>query len=89
MNICTNWKAYKNKEEFTGKYKAYTVLFSAVRTDELITAVKETFDSNEGQSYAKIAADMRGHRWKICWTVKKDIGYSSYRKSHCMLIQKA
>ncbi|CAE1168868.1 unnamed protein product [Acanthosepion pharaonis] len=58
-------------------------------TDELVAAVKETIDNDGSQSYAKIAADMGCHKSTICLTIKKDIGYSSYRKSHRMLITNA
>ncbi|CAE1312828.1 unnamed protein product [Acanthosepion pharaonis] len=58
-------------------------------TDEFVTAVKKTVENDGSQSYAKITADMGCHKSTICRTIKKDIDYSSYRKSHCMLITNA
>ncbi|CAE1330505.1 unnamed protein product [Acanthosepion pharaonis] len=56
---------------------------------EFVAAVKETVDNDGSQRDAKIAADMGCHKSTICRTIKKDIGYSSYCKSHCMLITNA
>ncbi|CAE1303339.1 unnamed protein product [Acanthosepion pharaonis] len=89
MNIWRKWKAYENKDEFAVKRKAHNVRSSAVRTDEFVAAVKETVDNDGSQSYAKIAADMGCHKSTICRTIKKHIGYSSYRNSHRMPITNA
>ncbi|CAE1276699.1 unnamed protein product [Acanthosepion pharaonis] len=89
MGIWRKWTACENKDEFTAKRKAHNVCSSAVRTDEFVAAVKETVDNDGSQSYAKIAAVMGCHKLAIYRTIKKDIGYSSYRKSHRILITNA
>ncbi|CAE1275422.1 unnamed protein product [Acanthosepion pharaonis] len=86
MDIWRKWKAFENKDAFTVKQKAHNVRSSAVRTDEFVAAVMETVDNDGSQSYSKIDADMGCHKSMICRTIKKDIGYSSYCKSHRMLI---
>ncbi|CAE1332163.1 unnamed protein product [Acanthosepion pharaonis] len=58
-------------------------------TDEFVAAGKEIVDNERRQSYAKITADMRCHKSMISRTIKKDIGYSSYRRSQRMLITNA
>ncbi|CAE1302692.1 unnamed protein product [Acanthosepion pharaonis] len=85
IDIWRKWKACENKDEFTVKRKAHNVRSSTVRT----AAVKETVDNDGSQSYAKVTADMGCHKSTICRTIKKDIGYSSYRKYHRMLITNA
>ncbi|CAE1303105.1 unnamed protein product [Acanthosepion pharaonis] len=83
------WTACENKDEFTAKQKAHNVDFSAVRTDEFDVAVKETVNNDGSQSYIKITTDMDCHMLTICQTIKKDISYSSYCKSHHKLITNA
>lgn len=89
MDMWRKWKSCDNKDEFTAERQAHKRRSSAVRTDEFVNAVKDTVDNDGGQSYAKIAADMGCHKSTVCRTVKQDIGYSSYRKSHRMLLTEA
>ncbi|CAE1156130.1 unnamed protein product [Acanthosepion pharaonis] len=89
MDIWRKWKAFENKDEFTAKRKTHNVCSSTGRTDEFVAAVKETVDNDGSQSYAKIAADMGRHKSTICQTIKRVIGYSSYRKSQPLLITNA
>ncbi|CAE1244636.1 unnamed protein product [Acanthosepion pharaonis] len=86
IDIWRKWKACANKDEFTAKRKAHNVRSSAVKTDKFVASVKETVDNDGSQSYTKITSDMGCHKSTICRTIKKHIGYSFYRKSHCMLI---
>lgn len=70
MYIWRRWKASGNKEEFTAKQKAHAVPSSAMRIRELLSAMKDTFNSNGGQRYAKIASDKGCQKSTICQTIK-------------------
>lgn len=78
--------AYENEEKFTAEPKGRIVRSSALETDAFVAPTKGDVDSDGGQSYDKIAADMACHTSTICRTIKQDLSYSFHWKSHHMLI---
>ncbi|QQP35990.1 Uncharacterized protein FKW44_020953, partial [Caligus rogercresseyi] len=57
----------------------------ATRTDEFVAEVKRKVNEDGNKSYAKLAAEMECSKQTIANTIKKDLGYSSYKKRHRMI----
>ncbi|QQP54022.1 Uncharacterized protein FKW44_006706 [Caligus rogercresseyi] len=58
----------------------------ATRTDEFVTEVKRKVNEDGNKSYAKLAAEMGCSKQTIANTINKDLGYSSYKKRHRMIL---
>lgn len=71
MYTWRKWKTRKNREEFNAERKVHAVGPSAVRSEKLFAAVKETADSEGGQSYSIIAADIGCHNSTIFRTINQ------------------
>ncbi|QQP35048.1 Hypothetical protein FKW44_023163 [Caligus rogercresseyi] len=58
----------------------------ATRTDEFVADVKRKVNEDGNKSYAKLAAEMGCSKQTIANTINKDLGYSSYKKRHRMIL---
>ncbi|QQP37032.1 Uncharacterized protein FKW44_022323, partial [Caligus rogercresseyi] len=55
-------------------------------TDEFVAEVKRKVKEDGNKSYTKMAAEMGCSKQTIANTINKDLGYSSYKKSHRMIL---
>ncbi|QQP40359.1 Transposable element tcb1 transposase [Caligus rogercresseyi] len=58
----------------------------AIRTDEFVAEVKRKVNEDGNKSYAKLVAEMGCSKQTIANTINKDMGYSSYKKRHRMIL---
>ncbi|QQP38207.1 Uncharacterized protein FKW44_018720, partial [Caligus rogercresseyi] len=58
----------------------------ATRTDKFVAEVKRKVNEDGNKSYAKLAAEMGCSKQTIANTINKDLGYSSYKKRHRMIL---
>ncbi|QQP36570.1 Uncharacterized protein FKW44_021714 [Caligus rogercresseyi] len=56
------------------------------QTDEFVAEVKRKVNEDGNKSYAKLAAEMGCSKQIIANTINKDLGYSSYKKRHRMIL---
>ncbi|QQP38956.1 Uncharacterized protein FKW44_019682 [Caligus rogercresseyi] len=56
------------------------------QTDEFVAQVKRKVNEDGNKSYAKLAAEMACSKQTIANTINKDLGYSSYKKRHRMIL---
>ncbi|QQP41885.1 Uncharacterized protein FKW44_016382, partial [Caligus rogercresseyi] len=58
----------------------------ATRTDEFVAEAKRKVKEDGNKSYPKLAAEIGCSKQTIANTINKDLGYSSYKKRHRMIL---
>ncbi|QQP55044.1 Hypothetical protein FKW44_008084, partial [Caligus rogercresseyi] len=62
------------------------IMLIAKTTDEFVAEVKRKVNEDGNKSYAKLAAEMGCSKQTIANTINKNLGYSSYKKRHRMIL---
>ncbi|QQP39489.1 Uncharacterized protein FKW44_020383, partial [Caligus rogercresseyi] len=73
--VYDQWKAWNSFKKNDAHRKKRSRSLGATRTDEFVA-----------ESYAKLAAEMGCSKQTIANTINKDLGYSSYKKGHRMIL---
>ena len=94
--VYDQWKAWNsfiendgNADNITARRKKRSRSLGATRTDEFVAEVKRKVDEDGNKSYAKLAAEMGCSKQTIANTINKDLGYTSYKKRHRMILTEA
>ncbi|QQP54050.1 Uncharacterized protein FKW44_006741, partial [Caligus rogercresseyi] len=77
--VYDQWKAWNSFKKNDAHRKKRSRSLGATRTDEFVNE-----DGNK--SYTKLAAEMGCSKQTIANTINKDLGYSSYKKRHRMIL---
>ncbi|QQP49601.1 Uncharacterized protein FKW44_010327 [Caligus rogercresseyi] len=80
------WKAWNSFKKNGAHRKKRFRSLGATRTDEFVAEVKRKVNEDGNKSYAKLAAEMGCSKQTIANTINKDLGYSSYKKRHRMIL---
>ncbi|QQP39304.1 Uncharacterized protein FKW44_020143 [Caligus rogercresseyi] len=80
---CKAWNSFKKND---AHHKKRSCSLWATRTDAFVTKVERKVNEDGNKSYAKLAAEMGCSKQTIANTINKDLGYSSYKKRHMMIL---
>ncbi|QQP41121.1 Uncharacterized protein FKW44_015390 [Caligus rogercresseyi] len=86
LTVYDQWKAWNYFKKNDAHRKKRSRSLGATRTDEFVTEVKRKVNEDGNKSYAKLAAEMGCSKQTIANTINKDLGYSSYKKRHRMIL---
>ncbi|QQP53851.1 Uncharacterized protein FKW44_006479 [Caligus rogercresseyi] len=84
--VYDQWKAWNSFKKNDAHRKKRSRSLGATRTDEFVAEVKRKVNENGNKSYAKLTAEMGCSKQTIANTINKDLGYSSYKKRHRMIL---
>ncbi|QQP51224.1 Uncharacterized protein FKW44_012506 [Caligus rogercresseyi] len=84
--VYDQWKAWNSFKKNDAHRKKRSRSLGATRTDEFVAEVKRKVNEDGNKSYAKLAAEMGCSKQTIANTINKDLGYSSYKKRHRMIL---
>ncbi|QQP54953.1 Transposable element tcb2 transposase, partial [Caligus rogercresseyi] len=84
--IYDQWKAWNSFKTNDAHRKKRSRSLRATRTDEFVTEVKRKVNEDGNKSYAKLATEMGCSKQTIANTINKDLGDSSYKKRHRMIL---
>ncbi|QQP38682.1 Uncharacterized protein FKW44_019330, partial [Caligus rogercresseyi] len=84
--VYDQWKAWNSFIKNDAHRKKRSRSLGATRTDEFVAKVKRKVNEDGNKSYAKLAAEMGCSKQTIANTINKDLGYSSYKKRHWMIL---
>ncbi|QQP37031.1 Transposable element tcb2 transposase [Caligus rogercresseyi] len=82
--IYDQWKAWNSFKKNDAHRKKRSRSLGATRTDEFVAEVKRKVNEDGNKSYAKLT--MGCSKLTIANTINKDLGYSSYKKRHRMIL---
>ncbi|QQP35027.1 Uncharacterized protein FKW44_023129, partial [Caligus rogercresseyi] len=77
------WNSFKKNDAHRKKRSRS---LGSTRTDEFVTEVKRKLNEDGNKSYTKLAAEIGCSKQTITNTINKDLGYSSYKKRHRMIL---
>ncbi|QQP58220.1 Uncharacterized protein FKW44_003464, partial [Caligus rogercresseyi] len=84
--VYDQWKAWNSFKKNDAHRKKRSRSLGATRTDKFVAEVKRKVNEDGNKSYAKLAAEMGCSKQIIANTINKDLGYSSYKKRHRMIL---
>ncbi|QQP54860.1 Uncharacterized protein FKW44_007833 [Caligus rogercresseyi] len=84
--VYDQWKAWNSFKKNVAHRKKRSWSLGATRTDEFVAEVKRKVNEDGNKSYAKLAAEMGCFKQTLANTINKDLGYSSYKKRHRMIL---
>ncbi|QQP56677.1 Uncharacterized protein FKW44_001422 [Caligus rogercresseyi] len=84
--VYDQWKAWNSFKKNDAHCKKRFRSLGATRTDEFVAEVKRKVNEDGNKSYAKLAAEIGCSKQTIANIINKDLGYSSYKKRHRMIL---
>ncbi|QQP36116.1 Transposable element tcb2 transposase [Caligus rogercresseyi] len=84
--VYDQWKAWNSFKKNDAYRKKRSWSLGATRTDEFVAKVKRKVNEDGNKFYAKLAAEMGCSKQTIANTINNDLGYSSYKKRHRMIL---
>ncbi|QQP57745.1 Uncharacterized protein FKW44_002833 [Caligus rogercresseyi] len=86
--VYDQWKAWNYFKKNDAHRKKRSRSLGATRTDEFVAEVKRKVNEDGNKSYAKLAAEMGCSKQTISNIINKDLGYSSYKTRHRIILTK-
>ncbi|QQP36092.1 Transposable element tcb2 transposase, partial [Caligus rogercresseyi] len=84
--VFDQWKAWNSFKKNDAHRKKRSRSLGATSTDEFVAEVKRKVNEDGNKSYAKLATKMGCSKQTIANIINKDLGYSSYKKRHWMIL---